>query len=87
MTEWIKCTENLPTSKRDPRIVSFNDDQYKILISINGRYFTAIARTINSCYIHLTKEIVFDMNTQKWIMPLHYRDPDYWMEIPEIPND
>ena len=87
MTEWVKCSESLPKSKRNPLIIHANDEEYKILITINGQYFTASARTITCCYLHLSKEIIYVINTQKWMMPLHYREPDYWMEIPEIPND
>lgn len=86
MTEWIKCSDRLPKSKRNPACFYGNDESYNILVSIGGKCFVGTARTLGSFYILIPDEILFDLYALKWVMPVHYKQPDFWIEIPEVPN-
>lgn len=87
MTEWIKCSERLPKSKRDPYRICVSDEVYEIVVSINGKYFIGEAQNIFGMRIMSSDTIIFNIPTREWLLPRHYRMPDFWMELPQTPKD
>jgi len=81
MTEWIKCSEKLPQTKRNPCCIYATDEKYDILIVINGKYLIGRAIYFNGATFYLNEDIIFCLASQTWMMPSHFRQPDYWMEI------
>jgi len=87
MIEWIKCSEKLPQTKRNPCCIYINDEKYDILIIINGKYFTAKAIYFQGGTLYLKEDIIFCLASQTWMIPSHFREPEYWMEILLPPKD
>jgi len=87
MIEWIKCSEKLPQTKRNPCCIYVRDEKYDILIKIKDNYFIAQAIWFQGTTLYYREDLYFCLQTQKWLMPSHFLEPEYWMEIPMPKED